>query len=165
MKASNRHRLNSTRPAGALPCGLAIILQGGLFLLMTQVPTAAQTGAEITARICSGCHALQIVTDTPKDYDAWHDTVQAMIDRGAQGTPEEFGQVMQYLFETMTTIDVNHADQDALATVLHTSAANADAIIARRGTRPFKSLSELEKAIPGLDRALLGSKKRMIFFQ
>lgn len=142
-----------------------MVLGGGLFLLLTQAPVAAQTGAEVTARICSGCHALQIVTDTPRDYDAWHDTVQAMIDRGAQGTPEDFGQVMQYLFETMTTVDVNHADQEVLVTVLHTSTANADAIIARRGTRPFKSLSELESAVPGLDRALLDSKKRMIFFQ
>jgi hypothetical protein len=108
---------------------------------------------------------LQIVTDTPKDYDAWHDTVQSMIDRGAQGTPEEFGLVMQYLFENMTMVDVNHADQEALATVLHTSTTAADAIIARRRTRPFKSLSELESAVPGLDRALLESKKRMIFFQ
>lgn len=164
MKASSRHRQNSNW-SSALRHGLAVVLGCGLFLLLAQASAAAQTGAEVTARICSGCHALQVVTDTPKDYDAWHDTVQAMIDRGAQGTPEEFGQVMQYLFETMTTVDVNHADQDTLATVLHTSTANADAIIARRATQPFKSLGELEKAIPGLDHALLDSKKRMIFFQ
>ncbi|HVW73930.1 MAG TPA: helix-hairpin-helix domain-containing protein [Rhizomicrobium sp.] len=146
-----------------------MVLGCGLLLSLTHLPAAGQPKAETpqgaTAKICSGCHALQIVTDTPKDYDVWHDTVQAMIDRGAQGTPEEFELVMQYLFENMTTVDINHADQEALATVLHTSTATANAIIARRGIRPFKNLNELEGAIPGLDHALLDSKRRMIFFQ
>ena len=108
---------------------------------------------------------MQIVMDTPKDYDAWHDTVQSMIDRGAQGSPEEFDLVMQFLFENMTTVDVNHADREMLATVLHTSPATADAIITRRNTQPFKDLDDLEGSIPDLNRALLQSKKRMIFFQ
>ena len=108
---------------------------------------------------------MQIVMDTPKDYDAWHDTVQAMIDRGARGTPEELDLVMQFLFENMTTVDVNHADAESLMTVLHAPQSAADAIIARRATRPFKDLADLESAVPGLDARLLATKKRMIFFQ
>lgn len=108
---------------------------------------------------------MQIVTDTPKDFETWHDTVQKMIDRGAQGTPEEFESVMDYLFANMTTIDVNHGDMEELTTVLHASQADAQAIMARRAVHPFKDLSELESAVPGLDKALLDSKKRMIFFQ
>jgi len=41
-------------------------------------------------------------------------TVQKMIDRGARGTSDEFAQVMQYLFETVTTVDVNLGDHSAL---------------------------------------------------
>src|ERR1700753_2239689 len=123
MKALSRHRRNNERSA-VLRRGLAMALGCGFLLSLTDVPAAGQAGTQtpqgVTARICSGCHALQIVTDTPKDFDAWHDTVQSMIDRGAQGTPEEFELVMQYLFENMTTVDINHADQEALATVLHT---------------------------------------------
>ena len=126
---------------------------------------AGQTPQAAAVKVCSGCHTMQIVMDTPKDYDAWHDTVQAMIDRGAQGTPEEFELVMQFLFEDMTTIDVNHADQEALTTVLHTTPDIAAAIMKRRASPPFKDLGELERAVPGLDRGLLESKKRMIFFQ
>lgn len=128
-------------------------------------PAAQETPLSATVKVCSGCHSMEIVTDTPKDYDTWHDTVQSMLDRGARGTPDELDLVMQFLYENMTPVDVNHADQDALATVLHTTPAAADAIIARRTTKPFKDLNELESAIPGLDRALLESKKRMIFFQ
>jgi hypothetical protein len=141
-----------------------------LFLPLACLSAAAQpapqeTPLAATVKVCTGCHSMEIVTDTPKDYDTWHDTVQSMLDRGAQGTPDELDLVMQFLYENMTPVDVNHADQDALATVLHTTPAAADAIIARRTTKPFKDLSELESAIPGLDRALLESKKRMIFFQ
>jgi len=108
---------------------------------------------------------MQIVMDTPKDIDAWHDTVQAMLDRGAQATPEELDLVMQFLFENVTTVDVNHADTETLATVLHAPQSAVDAIMAHRQARPFKDLSDLENRVPGLDRALLDSKKRMIFFQ
>jgi DNA uptake protein ComE-like DNA-binding protein len=72
---------------------------------------------------------------------------------------------MDFLFLNMTPIDVNHADADTLMAILHTSQESAQAIIARRTSRPFKDLAELEKAVPGLDRTLLESKKRMIFFQ
>ena len=108
---------------------------------------------------------MQLVTDTPRDYDAWHETVQKMIDRGARGTQEEFGLVMDYLFQNMTPVDVNHADADMLMGVLHTDEKAAQAIIARRTARPFKDLADLEKSVPGLDHTLLESKKRMIFFQ
>ena len=108
---------------------------------------------------------MQIVMDTPKDYDAWHETVQAMINRGAKGTPDEFDLVMDFLFQNMTTIDVNHGDVEALMEVLHTSQATAEAIVVRRQAHPFKDLADLEKSIPGLDKTVLDAKKRMIFFQ
>jgi hypothetical protein len=125
----------------------------------------AATPQAAAVKVCSGCHTMQIVMDTPKDYDAWHDTVQKMIDRGAQGTPEEFDLVMDFLFQNMTTIDVNHADAEALMTVLHAPQAAADAIMARRASRKFKDLPDLENSVPGLDRKVLEAKKRMIFFQ
>jgi hypothetical protein len=130
-------------------------------------PAAAQpaTPQAAAVKVCSGCHTMQIVMDTPKDIDAWHDTVQSMLDRGAQATPEELDLVMQFLFETMTTVDVNHADSESLMTVLRAPQTAVDAILARRQSRPFKDLADLKAAVPGLDRALLDSKKRMIFFQ
>ena len=126
--------------------------------------TEATTPLTAAVKICSACHAMQLVTDTPRDYDTWHDTVQSMIDRGARGTPDEFDLVMQFLFENVTPVDVNHADADTLMAVLHAGKPAVDAIVARRTGRPFKDLAELE-TVPGLDRALLESKKRIIFFQ
>ncbi len=126
--------------------------------------TEATTPLTAAVKICSACHAMELVTDTPRDYDTWHDTVQSMIDRGARGTPDEFDLVMQFLFENVTPVDVNHADADTLMAVLHAPKPAVDAILARRTGRPFKNLADLE-TVPGLDHALLDSKKRIIFFQ
>ncbi len=134
-------------------------------LAQQPAPTEATTPQAAAVKICTACHGMQMVTDTPRDYDAWHDTVQKMIDHGARGTPEEFDLVMDFLFQNVTPIDVNHADRDSLMAILHAPEKAADAILARRATRPFKDLAELENAVPGLDKAVLEAKKRMIFFQ
>jgi hypothetical protein len=150
---------------------LRFLVVCGLLAAAMVPPAAAQppagsatTPQAATVKVCSSCHSMQIVMDTPKDIDAWHDTVQSMLDRGAQATPEELDLVMQFLFENMATVDVNHADAETLMTVLHAPQSAVDAIVTRRQSRPFKDLSDLE-SVPGLDRALLDSKKRMIFFQ
>jgi hypothetical protein len=126
---------------------------------------AAETPEQAVRKVCTGCHGLEIVMDTPKDYDAWHDTVQKMIDHGANGTADEYGLIMQFLFKNMTVVDINHADAETLGTVLHASPAAVAAIIARRRKRPFKDLADLETAVGGLNRSFLEAKKRMIFFQ
>ena len=142
-----------------------VLLSGWLFLAVAPAfGQATGTPESAAVKICSSCHGMQMVTDTPRDYDAWHDTVQKMIDRGARGTPEEFDLVMDFLFQNVTPIDVNHADQESLMAILHTSQQTADAIITRRASRPFKDLADLE-SVPGLDKAVLEGKKRMIFFQ
>ena len=147
----------------------AVALLGGwLFLSLAPAfgqATEATTPESAAVKICSSCHGMEMVTDTPRDYDAWHDTVQKMIDRGARGTPEEFDLVMDFLFQNVTPIDVNHADLESLMAILHTSQQTAEAIITRRASRPFKDLADLESAVPGLDKSVLEGKKRMIFFQ
>jgi hypothetical protein len=127
--------------------------------------TEATTPQSAAVKICTACHGMELVTDTPRDYDAWHDTVQKMIDRGARGTQDEFDLVMDFLFQNVTPIDVNHADQDSLVAILHTSQDAAQEIMTRRAARPFKDLADLESAVPALDKAVLEAKKRMIFFQ
>lgn len=143
----------------------ALIGIGALLAATACQAADAETPEQAVKNVCTACHSLEIVMDTPKDYDAWHDTVQAMIDRGASGTQDEFGLVMQFLFENMTTVDVNSADAESLGTVLHATPDQVSAILARREKRPFKDLRDLEAAVPGLNRTLLGAKKRMIFFR
>lgn len=128
-----------------------------------KVVKEATTPQEAIHKVCDGCHDTQIVMDTPKDYDAWHDTIQSMIDRGARGTPHEFDMIMQYIFENMTTVDVNHSDAETLETVLAVNEDTANAIMAQRDKQRIADLAELEK-IPGVDAPTVEAKKRMIYF-
>jgi hypothetical protein len=145
----------------------ALIVAGAALLpaaATAQTAGDATTPAQAIKKVCSACHNLEIVMDTPRDYNSWRDTVQMMIDRGASGTQEEYSLIMQFLFANMTTIDVNTDDAEALGTVLHATPDQVAAILARRAKRPFKDLSDLMAAVPGLNRTLLVGKKRMLFF-
>jgi hypothetical protein len=144
-------------------------------LLLVAVPAAAAWGNPNPARdlaresrslkaVCAKCHNLQIVMDTPMSYDAWHDTVQTMMDRGATGTDQQVADVMDYLRRTVTTIDVNTADADELQIVLHVPQATAEAILARRSTQKFTGLADL-KSVPGVNAAAVDAKARLIFFK
>ena len=126
-------------------------------------PDLAREGRSLKT-VCAQCHNLQIVMDTPMSYNAWHDTVQTMVDRGATGTDEQFDDIMDYLHRTMTTINVNTAVADELEIVLNVPETNAQAIIARRSTQKFTGLADL-KSVPGVDASTVDAKARLIFFK
>jgi DNA uptake protein ComE-like DNA-binding protein len=110
------------------------------------------------------CHTLETVMSTPMSYEAWHETVQTMIDRGANGTDEQLQDIMDYLHQTMTRIDVNAADAGELEIVLGISPAQSAAVVARREQRKFKDLADL-KSVAGLSSASLDAKARLLAFQ
>jgi competence protein ComEA len=146
------------------------ILGGALLVWMLCAAAPAADLASELAReslsmksVCGRCHDLQIVRDTPRSYDEWHDTVQKMVDRGATGTDEQFDDIMDYLHRTLTTIDVNSADAAELQLVLSLPEGAAQAIIARRTVRKFSDLKDL-KSVPGVDASTVDSKVRLIFF-
>jgi len=153
---------------------LRIPLSGGLLLVALfaaawaadvapPAPDLAREGQSLKA-VCSQCHNLEIVMDTPMSYNAWHDTVQTMVDRGASGTDEQFADIMDYLHRTMTTINVNTAPVDELEIVLNVSETTGQVIIARRSTQKFTGLTDL-KSVPGVDTSTVDAKARLIFFK
>jgi competence protein ComEA len=155
----------ASREAILATCALMLVI-GSTAWGSDAAPSARDLARESRSlkAVCARCHNLQIVMDTPMSYDAWHDTVQTMMDRGATGTDQQFADVMDYLHRTMTTIDVNTADADELQIVLHVPESTARAILARRSTRKFSSLTDLE-SVPGFDASLVEAKARLIFFK
>ncbi|MGA8093461.1 MAG: helix-hairpin-helix domain-containing protein [Steroidobacteraceae bacterium] len=146
--------------------GVACLLAGGFPLAARAAD--AEGGRSLAQEyhslqmVCTQCHVLELVRDTPRSYDAWHETVQEMVDRGATGTDQQFEDVMDYLHRTLTTIDVNNADADELEIVLGVSGNVAQAIIKRRAQRKFTGLADLE-SVPGTNAAALQAKARMIY--
>lgn len=126
-------------------------------------PTLVRERQSLKA-VCTKCHDLEVVTDSPRDYDAWRETVQKMVDRGASGTDDQFEDIMDYLHRTLTTINVNSADADELSIVLKVPDSTAEAIVARRTKEKLRDLDDL-KSVPGVDPAIVDLKARLIFFK
>lgn len=143
--------------AGLTPSGAAGAADAG-----SGAPTLAQEHHSLEM-VCTQCHSLELVTDTPRTYESWYQTVVAMYQRGAKGTPQQFAELLDYLHRTLTFIDVNSADADELETVLDVPGSVAQAIIRRRAQKRFTSLADLE-SVPGVSAAQLKAKARLIFF-
>jgi competence protein ComEA len=131
--------------------------------VVAQSPKLAREAQSLQA-VCGNCHNLQIVLNAPRSLGDWRDTIQKMVDRGARGTDDQYDDILDYLHRTMTTIDVNSAVADELATVLDAPYSTVKLIIARRASKKFVDLTDL-KAIPGVDAATLDAKAKLIYFQ
>jgi competence protein ComEA len=98
-----------------------------------------------------------------------------MVARGAQGSEEEFGEIVQYLTKnfppqsggaaaTASKVNVNKAAAPELKTELELSDKEAAAIVSyRQQNGDFKSVEQLEK-VPGLDASKIEAKKSRIIF-
>jgi mono/diheme cytochrome c family protein len=54
-------------------------------------------GKEATERVCSACHGAEIVLGRGLTRDGWTQVVSDMVQRGAQGSEEDFTQIVEYL--------------------------------------------------------------------
>ena len=148
---------------------LGIFLGGGFLFLMDHAaqaadaaPASAQAEPPLQA-VCAKCHNLQMILSSPRSYSDWKYTVQQMVDLGAQGTDEQFDDIMDYLHRNLTTIDVNIADVSELEIVLNVPESIAQNIVARRNTQKFTSLADL-KSVPGIDASTIDQKAKLISF-
>lgn len=60
----------------------------------------AGAGREETVRVCSGCHAPEIIVQQRMAPADWERTVDEMAGRGAKGTDAEFAAIAAYLGKT-----------------------------------------------------------------
>ena len=54
-------------------------------------------GRDATLRVCTGCHAPDVIVNRVQKAAPWSDVVQAMVEKGAEATPEEVAQIAAYL--------------------------------------------------------------------
>ena len=146
-----------------IACGAALLASPLRAQTTSDDPLTVQETASLKA-VCGKCHNLQVVLGARMSYDAWHDTVQSMIDRGAQGTDEQLDDVMDYLHRNLTTINVNVVDVEELGIVLEAPDSVVKAVVSRRKIKKFESLADL-KSVPGINGAVLDAKARVLFFK
>jgi competence protein ComEA len=121
-------------------------------------------GKETMVRICGGCHGAEIVLGKRLDRDGWSQIVVNMIQRGAQGSDDEFADIVDYLTNTVSKINVNQATAQQLQSALGLSEKEAAAILHYRDEKgDFKTIDDLKK-VPGVDAAKIDAKRSLLAF-
>ena len=115
-------------------------------------------------KVCSECHGAESAVGHLKTRQEWSKTLDEMAAQGAQGTDEEWNQILEYLDKNFSLIFVNKADAKQLANTMDISEATADAIVKYRDEQGrFATIEDLKK-VSGLDAAKLDARKDRFVF-
>ena len=126
-------------------------------------------GREETVRLCSQCHAPEVVMSVGQHRAGWAATLRKMSALGAKGTDAEFGAVLGYLAahfpaQELPRVNVNTATAIELESGLTLRRSQAAAIISYRAQHGrFTSLEDLKK-VPNVDPAMIDAKKDRVTF-
>jgi competence protein ComEA len=143
----------------------------GLLLLSCALPASAQLpdgpGKEQLQKVCGACHQAERSASVRLTREGWEDVIADMIKRGAKGSDEEFGAVLEYLAknflgEAPRPLNINRATNIELESVAGLTRKEAAAVLAwldKVGV--CKSLDEMKK-VPGLDYKKIEARKDFI---
>lgn len=127
-------------------------------------PPADDKDAATYTRVCSTCHDGQRILSNRRTKDQWGEVIDKMVERGAQGSDEDFTAVLDYLVSHYGRINVNRGTPKDLATVLHVPDKDAEAIVGyRTANGPFTDFDTLAK-VPGIDVETLKQNRDAISF-
>jgi competence protein ComEA len=125
---------------------------------------ADDKNAATYTRVCSTCHDAQRILSNRRTKDQWGEVIDKMVERGAQGTDDDFAAVQDYLVTRYGRVNVNRGTAKDLSTVLKIPEKDADAIVAfRTANGPFTDFDALAK-VPGLDVEALKQSRDAVSF-
>lgn len=164
------------RPRAAFAAGGALLLSVNLPILLSgQTPPdkvllekaskfPEGPGKAALLKVCSDCHGPESAVGQLKTRQEWSKTLDEMAANGAQGTDEEWNQILEYLDRNFSLILVNKADAKQLANTLDVPDAAAMAIVTYRDEQGrFATIEDLKK-VPGLDAAKVEARKDRLVF-
>ena len=124
------------------------------------------TGRAVYENVCGSCHGADIVIGSQGTRARWEETVEAMKNRGAAGSDDDFKAVLDYLAKYFgMPVNVNTAAAKDLETELGVTAEEAEAIVKHRtASGNFSAYADLAK-VQGLDTKKLDLLKGRIAFK
>src|ERR1051325_3787876 len=128
-----------------------------------EIPECA--GKETTLQVCGNCHEPEVLLKHRQGRDEWVATMQKMIEAGAEGTPEQFKEVLEYLAKNLAPkVNVNKLSAVELEVSLGLTAKEAAAIVKYRTDHgAFQTVDDLKK-VPDLDfKKIEAQKARLVF--
>jgi len=131
---------------------------------------AAQTLPDAPAkstveRVCASCHELGTAVGVRRTKAGWDSIIDAMINRGARASEQDFDAIVAYLAKYFGVVNINKAGAAEIQQTLEIPAEQAEAIVRFRSeSGEFKDLPALLK-VPGADAKLLEERKDRIVFR
>ena len=158
----NDHVSNTMRTAAAMVvAGFAV---AGSAAIAAHTQEREDTAATAFKRVCSTCHDADRILATRRTRTQWEEVIEKMIERGAQGTDDDFTAAEEYLLRVSGRVNVNRAPNKDLVVVLGLTPKDADAIAEYRKTNgEFKDFDELCK-VPAIDTEKLKQERDAISF-
>ena len=132
-------------------------------MVQAQDRLPAGPGKETLKKVCTGCHSPENVVGLAKTRSDWEALVGQMATVGAQGTDDEFNQIVDYLAAYFPkTVNVNKGSAKDLEAGLQISSKEAEAIIRyREQNGNFKSIEDLQK-VPEIDVKKIIARKDVL---
>lgn len=125
---------------------------------------ADERNAATFTRVCSTCHDAGRILSSRRTKDQWSEVIDKMVERGAQGSDDDYAEIMDYLVGHYGRININRGTAKDLATVLKVSDKDAEAIVAfRTANGPFVDFDGLAK-VPDIDMDTLKQNRDAIAF-
>lgn len=124
-------------------------------------------GKEVTGKVCTECHDTANIRKLRLTRDQWSGKIDDMVDRGAQGTDEELGAVLDYLtrnFGPDSKLLVNSAPFAELKAILKLTNDETQAVLDyRKAHGDFHDWTDMLK-VPGLDGKKIEAQKDILTF-
>ena len=144
------------------------LLVTGMAVMIAAIGAKAQDQDDAPAaafrRVCSNCHDAERILSTRRTRTQWEEVIEKMIDRGAEGTSDDFTTAEEYLLRVSGRVNVNRATSKDMMTVLSITQKDADAIAEyRKANGEFKDFDSLAK-VPGIDQEKLNKGRDAISF-
>ena len=133
-----------------------------------QLPDAP--GKATVLKVCGACHGAEIVLGHPHSEEGWNSIVVDMIQRGAEGTDDQYDEIVKYLTKNIkegqaqARLNINKATAKAIEAGLGLTPKEAQAVVDAREKSAFKSIDDV-KRVPGIDAAKIEAKKDKIAFE
>ncbi len=119
---------------------------------------------EAFTRVCGRCHTSDRIIEGRRSRSQWEEVLERMVAKGATGSDDDFGIVIEYLVSEYGRVTINSAPADEMAEVLHLEAKDADTIVSYRKTHgPFTDFDALI-AVPGAPVEALRKRRDAIVF-
>jgi competence protein ComEA len=132
--------------------------------VQSQPAEQSANAPEAFTRVCGRCHAQDRIVEGRRSRSQWEEVLERMVAKGATGSDDDFGIVIEYLVSEFGRVTINSAPADELAQVLHLDTKEADAIVAyRKSHGPFADFDALI-AMPGAPVEALRKRRDAIVF-